>query len=401
MNRFALALIFSIALSLSVCNSATAEVFALANGGRVVGELLNPSQSPRENYAIETSVGGRILLDASQVKQVVRLRPGELEYRKIRYGYADTAAEQWALAEWCREQNLLSRRKIHLERTIELDASHAAANRALGYHLEGGQWVLPADVMTAQGYVRYEGRWRSLQEIQLIKAKEDATAAQGQWSRKIRMWRKWLGTDRDGDARRNLLSIEDPHAVKPLETLLNDEEHTHLRLLYIDALSRINSPGAIRVLSLCSLNDAVDEVRLTCLDHLKTTGDPSVVDYYISQLGNKLNYMVQRAGIGLREMKDPRSIGPLIDALVTTHKFQVSQGGAGSISPTFGSGAGGGGGGLSIGGRPKIIQRDFQNRPVLEALVAMTGQNFQFQEHLWREWRAAQMRVEHVNLRRD
>jgi len=103
-------------------------------------------------------------------------------------------------------------------------------------------------------------------------------------------------------------------------------------------------------------------------------------------------------------MKDPTSILPLIGALVTVHKYQVTQGGGpGSISPTFGMGPGGGAGpsGLSIGGRPKIIQRDIPNRAVLDTLVSLTGRNYQYDEAAWKEWYASQTRVEHVNLRRD
>ena len=78
--------------------------------------------------------------------------------------------------------------------------------------------------------------------------------------------------------------------------------------------------------------------------------------YFVSKLSSKKsdNPTVNLAGVALREMKDPSSIGPLIDALVTTHKFKVgSGGGEGSISPTFGNGPGGSGGGLSMGGKPQ------------------------------------------------
>ena len=110
-----------IVLALALCSVAEADVFVLANGGRVVGELLNPSQvPPRETYTIETPAGCRVTLSRSQVKERLRPRPAEIEYEKTRPRYPDTVEGQWALAEWCRENTLLSRRKIHLERIIEL-----------------------------------------------------------------------------------------------------------------------------------------------------------------------------------------------------------------------------------------------------------------------------------------
>jgi len=383
---------------------ALGEVFVLATGGRVEGKLLNPDESPRTQYVIQTPSGSRLTLARSQVQQVLRLSPAELEYQRIRPSYGDTAEDQWALAQWCLEHRLPSLRKIHLQRTIELDEDHAEARRILGYHKENGQWVQREDVMRARGYVRFEGRWRVPQEVELLKAKRAAAAVEGEWMRKLKMWLGWLYTDRDGEARRNILSIKDPQAVKALAAALADDDRPHVRVLLIEALGGIGTPRTHYILATRALEDPVEEVRLTCLDHLQETKHPDVVDYFCRQLGHKDNVLVNRAAVALSYMKDPASILPLIRALVTTHKYKVTSGGGpGRISPTFGMGPGGGAGpsGLSIGGRPKIIQRQLQNRAVLDALVALTGRNYQYNQAAWKEWYASQTRVEHVNLRRD
>jgi len=404
LKQIVIALIVSAACLTSWHRPALAEVFVLTTGGRVEGRLLNPDESPRQQYVIQTPSGSRITLARSQVLRVLRPSAAELEYERIRPGYGDTAEAQWALAQWCLEHRLPSLRKIHLERTIELDENHEEARRALGYFRENGEWVQTEDVMHARGYVRFEGRWRVQQEVDLAEARRAAAAAEGAWMRQVKMWRGWLYKDRDADARRNLLSIKDPQAVKALATGLEEDDRPHVRILLIEALANIGTPETLWILASRALEDPLEEVRLTCLDHLQETKSPDVVAYFCRQLGHKDNAMVHRAAVGLSYMKDPASILPLIGALVTVHKYRVSQGGGpGSISPTFGMGPGGGPGpsGLSIGGRPKIIQRDIPNRAVLDTLVSLTGRNYQYDEAAWKEWYASRTRVEHVNLRRD
>ena len=114
------------------------------------------------------------------------------------------------------------------------------------------------------------------------------------------------------------------------------------------------------------------------------------------------NVTVNLAGVALREMKDPSAIGPLINALVTTHKFKIVQGGGeGSTSSTFSKGPGGSGGGLSVGGRPQIVHKSFANQAVLDALVAITGQNFSWNQAAWKAWAAAQKQPETMDARRN
>jgi hypothetical protein len=48
------------------------------------------------------------------------------------------------------------------------------------------------------------------------------------------------------------------------------------------------------------------------------------------------------------------------------------------------------GSGLSMGGGPKPVKVKARNEQVLEALVKLTGANFQWDVAAWREWLAAQ-----------
>ena len=116
-----------------------------------------------------------------------------------------------------------------------------------------------------------------------------------------------------------------------------------------------------------------------------------MVSYFVSKLKEKksTNDIINLAAVGLGRMKDPSAVGPLIEALVTVHKFKVvGGGGEGSVSPSFSSGPGGrpGGAGMSAGGGPKYVYQTMTNQSVLDALVALTGRNFNFDKQAWKYW---------------
>ena len=144
-------------------------------------------------------------------------------------------------------------------------------------------------------------------------------------------------------ARQNILAIDDPAAVAALADGLATEPADEVRVLYVEALARIGIPDAIQALAVCSMEDPVEEVRLTCLDNLQKTRSPDVVGYYVGRLRDKDNRKVNLAAIGLRRMKNASAVGPLIDSLVTVHKFKIVTSNPGSMSTTFGTGPGGSG----------------------------------------------------------
>jgi hypothetical protein len=369
-----------------------AEVFVLAGGGRVTGELLNRDESPRRQYVIQVADGARVTLDAAQVRQVLRPRPEEIEYERIRPTYADTPEAQWDLAQWCREHRLTAQREEHLRRVIELDPNHAEARHALGYAQIDGKWQTRAEVMTERGYKLYKGQWRLQQEIDLAEKKRKQDAAQQDWMRKLKLWRTWLAGDRRQQATDNIRAISDPAAIKGLVLGLQKDSSPPARLLYAEALGKLDTLEAARALAIASISDAVEEIRLSCLDYLQTKPRPEVVAYYVGKLKDKDNQVVNLAAIGLSRMKDPSAIGPLIEALVTIHKFKiVKQGGDNAMNGSFGTGPRGTGGtSFSAGGGPTIIRQPISNQAVLDALVALTGQNFNFDKQAWKYWYAAQ-----------
>jgi len=376
------------------------DVFLLNQGGQVVGDLQNGDQSPRETYVVKTSEGVTVTLARSQVKQWLRPRPEDVEYENVRSRYPDTPDGQWELAEWCKERKLLAQRKAHLQRVIALDSDHEAARRALGYTKVEGKWTTQREVMTKQGYRWYKDRWRTQQEIDILEEKGKANVVEKDWMQKVDRWSVWLLTERAEDARQNLLAIKDPTAVKALAYGLKRNQYPQVRVILAQALAGLGTIEAQRALAFNAIEDGVEDVRAACLELLKKRHDPSIVDYFVSRLQPKksTNVMVNRAGAALKAMNEPSTVVPLIDALVTVHRFRVSSGNPGQMSTTFGSG----GSGLAMGGGSKIVPREFQNPDVLDALSSITGQaGLGYNVPAWRAWYAAHRNRETVDVRRD
>ena len=144
-------------------------------------------------------------------------------------------------------------------------------------------------------------------------------------------------------------------------------------------------------------------MRLTCLDYLQKKTHPNVVAYFVGKLHDRNNRTINLAAVGLARLKDPSAVGSLIDALVSTHTKKVRQGNPGSMTTTFGTGPGGSGvpGGLSVGGGVRTFTNVVRNQAVLDALVAITGENFNFDQQAWKYWYAMRRKHPTLDARRD
>ncbi|HUY35969.1 MAG TPA: HEAT repeat domain-containing protein [Pirellulales bacterium] len=401
MQRIALGLLA--ALWLSAPRWASGEIFELENGGRIEGDVLNPKESPRKRYVIKTTAGARMTLDKAQVKEVIHRAANDIEYEKVRPRYPDTVDGQWDLAEWCRQRHLERLRARHLERIIELDEDHEKARQALHYRRVGGQWKTQKQEMEEQGYVSYKGKWRTSQEVLIKERKRKAELAIKEWKGRLKRWRGWLDSGRAAEATQQIDAINDPFAIPALEEALRHDEMEANRKRYIAALARIGSPSAWQVLCEHAVEDENSEVRLTCLDHLEEHPSGAFVEYFTSRLNDKNNPIVNRAAMGLARMKSPAAISPLIDHLITVHKYVVNPG-SGGIGGTFFNGSNGSsGGGLSVGSSPPtVVAQPHQNEDVLDALIKLAdGANFSYDVPAWKSWYAGRKKAQSLNGRRD
>ncbi len=203
--------------------------------------------------------------------------------------------------------------------------------------------------------------------------------------------------------------------MKALALGLHDDADARARLLFVDALGKIDTPEAGMSLAWAAIADEVEEVRSACLDRLQPRKQPEVIAYFVTKLNPKKNGndVVNLAGVALGRMRARSAIGPLIDALVTVHKITVHKAaGDQSMSTTFGTGPGGSfgigpggksmGSGMVTGGGPTVIYQSISNQAVLDVLVAITGQSFGFDKELWHRWFVSQKKPsEGLDARRN
>jgi hypothetical protein len=241
-----------------------------------------------------------------------------------------------------------------------------------------------AERMADLGLVRYRGAWRTPQEIELIERDEAATLAQKQWNAKLERLRRQLeqpaAADRAGE---ELREISDPFAVPAITAALATEPVFQVRSWYVQSLAHIRTPDAVAALIAVACDHPDPETRIAAVERLVAIGPQQAVPPLVAALAGSDNARINRAAEALGRLGVPTAIGPLIAALETRHLTVVGSGQpAGSTSATFTPA----GGGLAMGGGPKPKLVAVRNARVLEALVTLTGQNFEWNADAWRAW---------------
>jgi hypothetical protein len=385
------------------CSSAKADVFLLANGGRVDGKLLNPEQSPRKVYLVQPDGGGQLTLVGSDVERVLVTSEVERKYQDILPTLPDSEAAHWDMAQKCEKAGLKEQRAFHLEQVVRHNHDHEAARYALGYSRVEGRWQRQEEFMAEQGFIRHRGGWVLPQELALKEREREHEVVVVEWRKKVKLWRTWVikGRSKAAEGDRNLREIRDPRATEALAAVLKqDKEPRELKQRYIEVLGRFDDNRlAIDALVWAALNDVDSRIREKAVDELAEAGSNRAVQAFVKALEHNENKMVLRAAVALGLMQDRTTTLPLIEALFTEHKRVV---GGGGIAPTFTKGPnGGGGGGLNVGGKPKVVKLKVKNEPVLRALTTMhTGVNYGFNQEAWRKWFVDQNTPRNVNLRR-
>jgi hypothetical protein len=377
-------------------------VLRLANGGEMRGQLLNPdvAADKRENYELQTPFGGKFAVGKAMVVEVVKVSAPMVEYERIRPTFPDTVDGQWALAQWCREQQLMAQRTEHLRRIIDLEPNHERARSLLGYMRVDGEWVTRESLMEQRGYVKSPRGWELPQEVQLREERRKREQAEREWFARLNMLRSRLDSAKADDARRVIASITDPHALRAMQRHLDhkNEKNRDVRLDMVEGLVSINTSAAHALMVERALFDVDSDVRITCMEKLGKIKNYDVVRMFIGYLRDSAVETVNRAALGLAYMHDPSAISPLIDALITVHVKVTTSGSANQHAATFGSG---GQSNFASGGTATKHVNKSHNEQVRATLADLTGVDFAFDKEQWRTWYNAQRKAGNVDARRD
>ncbi len=241
------------------------------------------------------------------------------------------------------------------------------------------------ELMAERGYVRHRGGWRTAQEIELLERAERATLAQKEWNGRLERLRRQVDQSARADqAAEEIREISDRFAVPALATALSQEPSFRVRSLYVEALSRIRSSDATTVLIATAIDHSDPETRIAATERLIVIGPHQALPAILSALAGSDNARINRAAEVIGRLGVPSAVSPLINALETQHIIVVGSGAEGATSATFTPS----GGGLSMGSGKKNSKVSVQNERVLQALITLTGVNFEWNRSAWRAWLA-------------
>jgi hypothetical protein len=384
-----------------------ADLFELKDGGEVVGAVIDRSEAG--DYVVRTDEGAEISLDRHAIQRIVQHDEAATEYRRKSRSISDTADAHRELAEWCRAHKMLAEADHHLARVAELDPNDEEARRSLGYMRVGDRWLTSDEVMTERGMIFFDGKYRTKQDAALRARDKKQESVDVDWFQQLRLWRGFLDNrrpERVQEGQAHILAINDPQAAPALIRIMEDEEDDAVFEFLLRVLAQLDHPAALQQLVGYTLDpDMKPEFRAQARDYVVRWPRPVPIVPYVEALKSKDNKVVNLAGLMLGELNNPDAISPLIDALVTNHKYIIQPEGAGGdqITAGFGTPGAGGGGGLSVGGNgPKVITRDETNERVHQALMKLSGkQNFEYDEPAWRAWYVDMQMRQTVNARRD
>lgn len=252
--------------------------------------------------------------------------------------------------------------------------------------------------MEALGYQRFDGAWRTAQEISLIKQAKAVTAAEVAARQQLERLRRDLDKpDRAEQAAVAIRELDDPLVVPALVKAVATDPVPRARLLYVEALGNIQAPAAVQALLALAIDHADREVRWQATEQLTQAHATQVVPPLVAALSGPDNDRINRAAAVLGRVGNRSAIEPLIGALATRHTVVTDPGSGGQTSASFSPGSGG----LALGGGPKTRTVLAKNRQVLEALVALTDVNYGWDRDAWRAWLLAQQLPPETDLRRS
>lgn len=405
-----------------------ADVIQLRNGGELRGDIEVESIRDEDGPLRITLLSGTQIEVPRDDILVFARRSTKVEIFETRLKRSPQTVEAlWELVQWCSRQRLPEERKECLQRLVEIDPNHRAARKMLGHVQYQGEWMPRDEMMRRKGYVKYEHRYVTRQELALLEKSQADRDAERAWVQRIR---RYAGMLYSGDARQSqearvaLGKIDDPAAVYGLTTVFSNHADPVARQIMVDSLASIESPSIAAALTQQAMFDVDSAVRRYALTAIPKEYYAPAEQLFAYYLRNADNAIVRRAATALGEVGSEESFDDLINALVTQHAttvnvpvktpttFEIITPNTGvSVldAPAPGPGSFVAGNGLPYSGRmPQAIPTngvkietvqvtvDVRNAEVLAALKSLTGKDFGYNERAWHLWLAAQKNHSHT-----
>lgn len=379
---------------------------SILRGGGVRGEVKDIGSG---QYEIKPTLGGRIVLNAEDVKQATELRPEQIAYRNSAPLQKDTVEAHLKIAKWASEKQLSALADERYQRVVELDPDNEEAHKALQHVKEGNVWISKKEQMEQRGLERVGGRNVSKQEAELIRAKEAEKEETRYWKKQIAFL--YQGAKNDNQrAKEDLRRIKNPIALPVLiKTYTEEKRDPEGRVLLVQAIASIGTPAALGQLGAIALSDPDMDARAAAVDGIykKKTARNEAIEFFRRKLRASDDVAtINRAAYALERLEAECAVPDLINALVTTHKRQIVVG-SDQTGATFDSRGNLGGFSAGGGARVKTVTDLSQNEIVRQALVNIVAGYYQtpvdygYDVDSWIKWRRNVDQLSNFYPRRD
>ncbi|MBI3723919.1 HEAT repeat domain-containing protein, partial [bacterium] len=294
---------------------------------------------------------------------------------------------RYALAQWCKEQNLAKEQRELLEEVIRLSPDHAEARKDLGYVKDNGAWITEADLRKKLGFEKVNGVW--------------VTAAE---AKKIR---------RSGEVRKTLISIsmnlahagasgaqaraaldalakDDADLVAPLVEERLGDTNAEVRRSLVELLGKLKQKSSAARLAQVVLDDADRSVRQAAAAALWATADVPARTDVVQALFHRRSQKRDRAAEALVVVADPETVPYLIEGLYIRVERTVEVDPDDHVILRGGSGAAlreGAFGGYHEEEAARARQSVYHDSSLaLAALKKITGRDFDYSKGDWWSW---------------
>ena len=261
--------------------------------------------------------------------------------------------------------------------------------------------------------------------MELINRKEQQQEISQEWFDQMKRWKTALYSpipQKSEAALEELQKLRDPKAVPALVRLFAHHEDRRARSLMIEILEAIDSAEAKEALAMQAIFDSDETLRQQAVEAIPKRYHLHASQLFANHLEHTDNKIVNRSARALRFVAKSDALHDLVDALKTNHSMTIhvpvregvtfasngnnSNGQLGSatvpaeiealartgqlpygfrVNPPLGMPTQAG-----VKWKPVTLRRTIANREVLATLVELTGEDFGFDQRLWRLWMASQ-----------
>jgi hypothetical protein len=388
---------------------AAADIVRLKTGGELRGSI-RFADDQQINFV--TLAGTTLSLPADVVHFSLRRSDLEEEYETRLAKLPNTVEAHLDLADWCKANRLRAQRQQQLRHVLTIDPNHEGVRKLLEYTRDGVLWKTRDQILRERGLVRTRRKYITRQERDSIAETTAQKEQETAWSRQMARIAEGIRAG-DPNAVEAIRQVRDPMAIAGLTAFFREASEPAVRDAYVFAIGQIEHPKALPPLIEQAVLDTVPQIRTNAAALITKERAEAATALLVRYLEVEDNQTVRNAADALGLLGHPKSLAPLIEALVTQHQYSTRPSAAAEVAARA----------ADLLNRPDLNPAEIvvvmqagltprrgvdattdesngrvqlvyphRNANVLAALRRMTGQDFGYDQRTWRLWLRAQSR---------